>query len=304
MSSTNRNFKLAIAFMLQKAKTYRQHFVNRKATFVAFDADFADPFAADWQTAIDAAEAQDTDETRDDQLQTETAQVNAELLLAQKKYIEAKYFITKAFEATPTVMNEFGVDTYSDIRSSQMEMIPFMQNLWDKCENKYKTQMLAAGYTQTKIDEIQTIKNALDSENQEQEIFKDETPLATSARNTIYNTCWEFAQKVNRAAHVIYADDFDTLNLFLFPPSDAPAETFSVLGLVTDAATGLPLADVQIEVLTTPNLYTTLPDGLYGFVLADGVYDVSFKKTGYVTQILSVTVVSGSPVTLDVHLAV
>ncbi len=265
MAKVNRKFKLPAVNMIQKSKTYRLHFNNRNAAFTAFDAVFGNPFAANWLTAINAAEAQDTYETLEDQQQTETAEVNAELVKAQKIYIELKYFIEKAFPDAFTIRNEFGLDTYSEIRSSQPEMIQFFSNMHDKAENKYKAELIEAGYTQPKIDEIETIKNSLDTEDQEQEVFIDENALATSTRNQVYNVAWEFAQKVNRAAHVIYADDADTLNLFLLPPSDAPAEIFSLLGLVTDAATAAPLADVDVEVLTTPNLYTTIADGVVWF---------------------------------------
>src|SRR4051812_13229341 len=96
-----RNYNMADAVMFQKSRTKRQHFINHKAAFVAFDADFDDPFADDWQDAIEASEGFETAETRDDGGQQETAEVGDVMLLAQQKHIEIKYFVQKAFATKP-----------------------------------------------------------------------------------------------------------------------------------------------------------------------------------------------------------
>ncbi len=52
-----RNYRLSDSAMIQYSGVYRQHFLDHKADFVAFDPDFDLPFETDWQTAIDASVA-------------------------------------------------------------------------------------------------------------------------------------------------------------------------------------------------------------------------------------------------------
>jgi len=70
-----------------------------------------------------------------------------------------------------------------------------------------------------------------------------------------------------------------------------------IVGLVTDSATGNPLAGV---VVTADNRSsTTGPDGRYSITVGVGTYTVTASKYGYATGTASVTVTEGAAVTQD-----
>ena len=301
-----RLYKMMDMLMIQFAKNYRALFLEYQTDFTDEDADFGGTFPDDWDTAIQASESAGTAETRDDVLQQETADVEAQMTAGRKKYNQAKYYIKKAFRNKPKVQNEFGLDDYNQVRASQPGMILFLKKLYNLSENKYKTELLAAGYTEAKITEIDTIKKALDTQNIEQDLFAAKEPVDTEARIKKHNTTWGFVQKVNDLSKVIYYDPDNVvkLNLFLLPRSEEPdQDIFNLVGTASDSATAAPLPDVNCIIESLNIFRTTDSNGQYGYGnLPPGTYTVKFVKEGYVMQELQVTVPASGQVVLDVQL--
>jgi hypothetical protein len=293
-----RNYNMPDADMFQRSRTKRQHFIDNKPAFVAFDPDFDDPYDADWLLSIEASEGTDTAETRDDTGQQETAEVNEVMALGRKKHVQIKYFVTKAFGDKPSILKKFGSDDYAQAGQSQKYMKLYLTNLHKQCESAdYKPALLAANCTQLKIDEIKTIADNLSAEDTEQNVFIENEPVATKARVTQYNETFAFWHKVNAASKSIFYDDPELLNLFLFPRNTEPAESFNVLGKATTGAASAPVvgATVQIESLSLST--TTDNNGDYGFAAVPaGTYDVKFTKAGFVDLIISVTVLASGQV--------
>ena len=84
-----------------------------------------------------------------------------------------------------------------------------------------------------------------------------------------------------------------------------PAGFLLGAGTVTDAATGLPLANAKVFVLGTPNADTTGATGLYKTGAAQpGSYTVQAERVGYMTKVMSGIVLStGLKTTLDIALS-
>ncbi|MES2621678.1 MAG: carboxypeptidase-like regulatory domain-containing protein [Bacteroidota bacterium] len=296
-----RDYNMPDADMFQGSRTKRQHFIDHKADFVGLDVDFDDPQADDWLDSIEASEGTDTAETRDDEGQQETAEVNEVMVLARKKHAQMKYFIVKAYGNKPDIMNKFGLDDYDRAGQSQKLMKTHLKNLHKQSNSAaYKPALLAANCTQLKIDEIETISNNLSDEDTEQNAFFENEAVATKARVTQYNTTFGFWHKVNAASKTIFYDSPELLNLFLFPRNTEPAESFNVLGKATTgvAATAVVGATVQIESLSLTT--TTDSNGDYGFAAVPaGTYDVKFSKAGFVDLIVSVTVAASGSITAN-----
>lgn len=75
-------------------------------------------------------------------------------------------------------------------------------------------------------------------------------------------------------------------------------------GTVTHAQTSLPLSGVSVEILSAePNTASTRLDGTYkGGQATPGVFDVKFKKPGFLPKIVAATLVNGQVTVLDVAL--
>ena len=75
-------------------------------------------------------------------------------------------------------------------------------------------------------------------------------------------------------------------------------------GVVTIAATGIPVFNAQVKVLGTGLVTQTAFDGSYEFgTLLSGTYDVEFSKPGYINLVIpDVEMINGEIVTLDAEL--
>ena len=69
----------------------------------------------------------------------------------------------------------------------------------------------------------------------------------------------------------------------------------SIEGTVTDADTGLPLADVTVTVVETGQQQVTGPDGTFAFAVLTGSYNVEYSTLMYHDTSLALEVVYGTP---------
>jgi len=93
-------------------------------------------------------------------------------------------------------------------------MIQFM-NQFHTTAVKYSAQLLAKGFTQAKIDEIGSLKTALDEANQKQEAFKKDRGVLTQERVGKLNTAWQRMQDVCNAAKYVYAENYAKLARYI-----------------------------------------------------------------------------------------
>lgn len=296
---SRRAFSITDAEMFEAQKTKRGFFIEDQAEFENFDTDFKTPFEADWLTAIDNAETILQDETLTDQLTQLTNAVEKEMRNCRDKFQDSKYFIEKTFPDNVPVWNEFGYNNYDDARRYQIKMIQFMKN-FSLVATKYKTLLIAKGYTQPKIDEIETFRAALDTANQNQELFKGNQPVSTQERINVYNELWDILVKVCTAGKRIFKNDFAKLQRYLLPPGEETAEAIIISGTITDSVTNLPLQDVEVEIAALSLNMVTGANGKYGFGgVPDGDYTLSAKLAGYADGTADVTIAGGVAVVKD-----
>lgn len=303
-----RLYKVADPYLIQFAKTLRGFFITDQAAFVARDPSFSTPYETDWLNAINAAEAQDDDETMDDQLTQLTAAVETQMDLCRVKFQDAKPFIKKAFPNLPGKWNELGFDTYDASRQSQMLMLQFMARFHGVAVRN-SAPLIAANFTQAMIDEIETRRAALNSANDAQEQFKGQMQGATEQRVAVLNTMFGFCTTVCETGKLVMRNSYAGYQRYLLPPSDEAAEVMALLGRVTTM--GMPpnpvagLEGVTVTIMQLALVTTTDSNGNYGFgPIPAGTYNVRFSKAGFMGNEVSGVVVIGpeSPVTVNATL--
>ncbi|MFI5219495.1 MAG: carboxypeptidase-like regulatory domain-containing protein [Bacteroidia bacterium] len=298
-----RDYSITDPDMIQDARTKHASFTEDKTDFVAFDPDFADPYADDFEDEIDAAEAMPDDETILDQQAQLTAAVEEEMQKSRDKYQDSKPFITKAFPNDAAIQNEFGFNDYRQAQKGQSTFIKFMLK-FHSVADKYKTQLIAANYTQPKIDEILTRYTALKDADIAQELFIKNRPVKTQERIEKYNTAWKTETVICTAGKRIYKNNYAKYQRYLLPPGEEAPEALSIRGTVTNAATNAPEEDVNVEITANGILVTTNAQGIYGIGgLPAGTYTVKFSKAGLQDVIRNnVVVVDGEVTTVDVQM--
>jgi len=204
---TKRVYAMNDAEALELEKTIRSCFVQDKADFIAFDEKFNAPFETDWLNEITEAEGEAADNNIVTQQTALTAEVTKWMEESKKIFQASKYHIEKAFPTSKAVHNEFGYADYDKARQAQSKMIQFMNQFY-KTAVKYSVELIAKGFKQAKIDEINTIKTALDEANQKQEAFKKDRGVLTQERVGKLNTAWQRMQDVCNAAKFVYPENY------------------------------------------------------------------------------------------------
>jgi hypothetical protein len=285
MSATpiNRKYKVADVYALEYAKTLRSSFITDQADFVVEDSNYANPFEDNWETAIDAAEAEPTDEQRSDQLTQLTAAVEAEMVLCRDTFQRAKRYIQKAFPNSEPHWNEFGFDDYEEARKSHPVMIPFMKRLHGTCV-KYTALLSvpAVNFNAARIGEIELRRAALDGANDAQEAFKKDMPVFTQNRKKTYNAMWDICTDVAATGKLIYKDDAAQFQRYLLPASDEPAGTMVLSGTISQALTPTPGSGSQPGPVEGA-VVQLLPHGLETTTDSNGNYGIGTAPAGPAT---------------------
>lgn len=184
----------------------KRFFEERQAAFMAFDPSFDATFLAAWKNALD-----DTafDTMGDDQQVYEGIilldEIKSPMDRCRDKYREVKYYAGKAFPGNSEVMREFGERKYSQVSASHLKMVKFMEEMHGVAE-KYKTDIIAKGYTQSAIDQIATLATELHDDNLAQQLKKKERPSATRQRIEKLNELYAFGQAVAEVAPLVFRD--------------------------------------------------------------------------------------------------
>lgn len=302
MNPVDRKYNVSDSSMLEHNKTMLQHFTDEQAAFSAFDADFANPFETDWETAISTAEAHATDETILDQLQQLTNDVEDAMEAARNKFQQSKYFIEKAFPDKPAVQNEFGFDNYKPQRKSQTGMIQFMHTFFATA-TKYTAELASVGYDAAAVAEIESLLVDLDKANNKQEKFKGTRLVLTEDRKKDMNKAWDTMVRVSKAGKTIFVNDPAKYQLFLLPASSETGEDISISGTVTAADT-TPLEGAEVSIAALSITVTTDSNGNYAMgQVPDGTYTLDFSAVGYQPQsVADVVVEEGTTTDMDVTL--
>jgi len=209
--------------MLDAADRFHAQYLLDEADFSGWNAVmFPAAFKTDFNAKIDAARAYVRDNVVVDEQVEETKELDVKLKECRNYFQAMKPVIESTFPNKPAVWNQFGFNDYRDASKSQGKMILFMEMLYETSE-KYKTELIANGFTQLKIDAIETLKEELRAEQIEQEVAKKQRPVKTQERITLMNAVWEDMLKINRASKAVYQGNYAKLNEYELPAGSGGA---------------------------------------------------------------------------------
>ncbi len=231
-----RNYDMDDDLMLQRAQVFHNAFVLDQATFVADFPALATPFEDDFQAAIDAADAIPPASEVESEIAYVTEQLNAQLPLGQKALQKLYTYCDEVWNSKAKT-NEFGRLQYEKARNSQLKMRELLETanrVAQKASNK--AALLAAGYTQAAIDELLTIRNAIDTLNSQQEDKLNARGYQTQLRIEALNLVWSFMAKINRSSKVTFVDNPAKLNEYMLYPNSGGSVPSKVQNLNFDVA--------------------------------------------------------------------
>ncbi|MEP7168166.1 MAG: carboxypeptidase-like regulatory domain-containing protein [Bacteroidota bacterium] len=286
--------------MLTGAETMLDLYTDDQADFLAFDASLDDGFKDNFLAKIDEARALRTDETVVDEISEFTDDVNESWDSCKNHFQDSKYFIEKAFPNDTSLHKTFGYDDYKAMSRDQDKVIGFMDQ-FHTAADEHKVELIAQGYTQGKIDAIQTLSGAYREAQRLQEKAKKVRFKKTEQRVITMNEVWGFVRTINKASKSVYRTSFAKLQMYLLPGSgtNEPVEQLAGTGTITDSVTGLPLAGALVE-LTDLALSSVADDnGKYAFTVGvpDGATAIKVTAAGHIRQDDTITFIDGDTVT-------
>lgn len=189
--------------MISTAGAMYHIFYDDLTAFSNFDSTFDAQWAADWHADIEAARQLFSDHLIVSEVAAETEQVNDVMQTARDKWSEIKYFIKKAFPRDKAMLRVFGAGAYLRARMNQPKMVEFLLGLHTAAVD-HSVELINAGYSQDRIDEIETICTSLLNKNDAQNKARRGRPRITAQRIATLNAPYVKMMLVNEAAQIVF----------------------------------------------------------------------------------------------------
>ncbi|MFN8284097.1 MAG: hypothetical protein U0U67_12835 [Chitinophagales bacterium] len=165
--------------------------------------------------AIEAADNVVRDSIVRSQQATETETVKNAMDKANMKLKEVKFFVQKTFDKSAGTQYAFGLQDFGKVRYSSSKMVPFLEVLYATCL-EYAPELNAKGFGAAAIAEIDTIKTELEQSGQSQSGAKKERLVQTENRIKILNACYAMMAQVNKAAQLVFRNDYAKQNQYVY----------------------------------------------------------------------------------------
>lgn len=205
--------------MLQLAQVFHDNFVIDETAFVAAFPMLDAPFAANFQTAIDAADDIPSGAEVDSLIAVITEGLNNQMPLARAALQKLFTYADLTWNSLAKT-DSFGKNRYGKARQSQIRIKELLELAHRQAEvAANKADLIASGYTQGDIDELETIMDEIDSLNRDQEDALSNRGIQTQVRVTAMNAVWEFMRQINKTSKVVFVDSPAKLDMYLLYPT-------------------------------------------------------------------------------------
>jgi len=214
-----RKFTKSFDAALQQAYVFHAGFLTDKADFVAASPLFDDPFAANFLTDIQAADALPTLDD-DNAVQFQFAyDLEGLMKLGREQYQKLLLYVKLAYPDDEAAMAAFKAEDYERDSKSTLRMINLMQNAYMIADSSaYKTDLIAVGFLQTDIDMLDSLADDIDSKNTEYQTFMNLAKRRSQVRIVAFNKFWDSMVMLSDTSKIIYRDLPGKLAFYLLYP--------------------------------------------------------------------------------------
>ena len=275
---------------LEISKNIHQSFNNDVVKFTAFDPELNISYSGQLSLKITAVEAILADYILVALQMQETQKVINYSNAAIADVRTIRYYVEKAFPDDHLHLYEFGYPELKKVINTQSKLILFLKNFIVTL-NKYKTDLLQKGLSQTTFDEIIHLTTDLDTANVQQEQSKKARYIATGSRVRAYDELWKLTATIAKAGKLIFEDDAENQRNYILDDntkkktaklSEKDEATAVFQGVVSDAETEEVIEDAMVEIIETNLSTTTDEDGeFYMDEVVAGTYTIKITAVGY-----------------------
>lgn len=209
--------------MLAQAQLFADNYTMDQAAFMAAFPKFTVLFGTNFQTAITTADAIPPDESVVQLAAVITEQITAKMVLAQAALQKLFYYVKVAFNSSEAIAKTFGKSDYEPARSSALRMKELLEKAHLQCEvAANKAALLAAGYTQAMIDELDTLMDDIATLNKSQNDAYSGRLKQTEDRILAYNDVWDYMEQISEGSKVVFWDSPAKLAQYVLYPTSYP----------------------------------------------------------------------------------
>jgi|GEM_PF-797937 len=187
------------------ARRRHDSFLEHQADFIAFDPDFAPPFATDWIAIIDSMIGLDEDKYIVMNQSELTTAVTEAIRQARSSMVDLRFFAQKAF-GTRGYYKVFNFKLHDRMTRQPANYIIYLK-VQHALALQFAAQLSIKGMTPVQMAAIATAADQLAAAELAQELFKRERLRLTVERKDLMYRIWAPVQSLHRTAEVIYAND-------------------------------------------------------------------------------------------------
>jgi hypothetical protein len=218
-ASIERDYAMDDLQMLQRAQIFHDGFVVDENDFENNFPMFADPYATQFQLAINAADAIPTAVSVQLDIKVITETLN-DAVTAGLAQLQKLYTYVELIWKSKAKNDQFGRQYYSKLNRSQTKTKELLELAHEKAELvSNKPKLIAMGYSQAMIDGLAAARDDIHVLNKEQESMIADQKTKSEVRITAYNEVWDYMHTINRASKVVFADNPARLDYYLLYPS-------------------------------------------------------------------------------------
>lgn len=202
MKRAKRKYQLADTEVLLCGSTMYAHFKDLQPLFVAFDPLYAAPYDLEWKNLIKACEQQPTGRNVRKEIGVEVNSVKRAMADCRNTFIDARYFVKKAFSKSSAKQESFGLRRFNASRNSQSGLLLTMELLHSVALD-HAVELAKVGFDADAIANIQTQYQLLKTAIADKGGTKNSQPTETEIRIDRYNALWDTMTQVSRASKLV-----------------------------------------------------------------------------------------------------
>ena len=202
-----RNFRIKDSKLLERAYLFLRMITEDLPDFQDFSPQFDQDFIAAFSHLIEEVQSMLSDSPIRAIMAQKTDRVKKAMLKCAEIFRICRFFVRLAFPSDEIVQDQFGLTEFNPIRNSQLKLQEFMDVLYHKVL-QYSNELIQAGFSQVKIDEVLACKNELDAAIIEQNLYFKEKSTLTANRIQELNDLWEKMSLISRVSKLIYFDNY------------------------------------------------------------------------------------------------
>jgi len=128
-------------------------------------------------------------------------------------------YAKRGYPNDPMAKERFGYTKFRKNRYNQMGLKETLEMSFTVANDPVNSAVLIPkGFTQARIDELHTISENLESNNNTQEVKKTTRPVTTQERTIKMNNVWDFRVEVVDASKEVYENDYARQRQYLLYP--------------------------------------------------------------------------------------